>query len=100
MLPTVKEPSHSSFLEAKLWHHKTETNNGKVAKIVEFVKTYDQYPCKFNFGNFFNSIILFPSFCWGKNRSSENTVWEEWVISFCLGGTDKNLGESFAWGQE
>ena len=41
MLPTVKEPSHSSFLEAKLWHHKAETNNGKVAKIVEFVKTYD-----------------------------------------------------------
>ena len=56
---------------------------------------------KFNFGNFFNSIIFHqthphslpltlvpPLFCWGKNRSSENAVWEEWVISFCLVGND------------
>ena len=30
--------------------------------------------------------------------SSENAVWEKWVISFCLGDNDKSLGESFAWG--
>ena len=43
----VKEPSHSSMLEAKLWHIKTETKNVKVAKIC------DQYPRGFNFGDFF-----------------------------------------------
>ena len=94
----VKEPSHFSMLEAKLWHTKTETNNAKVARMVEFIKTCDQYPRKFNLGNFFNSIILSPPFCWEKNRSSENTVQEEWVISFRLGGNDKNLGVSLLGG--
>ena len=37
-------------------------------------------------------------FCCGKNKSSDNPVREEWPISFSLGGNDKNLGESFAWG--
>ena len=90
---TCKEPSHSSMLEAKLWHNKTETKNVKVAKMVEFIS--DQYPRRFDFDNFFNSIILPPSFYWGKIRSSEKVVWEEWVFSFFLGGNGKNLGESF-----
>ena len=85
------------MLEAKLWHNKTEINNVKVAKMVEFIKIGEQYPRRFNFDKFFSSIILSsPTFCWGKNRSSENAVQEEWVISFCLRGNDKNLGESFA----
>ena len=83
------------MLEAKLWHNKTETKNVKVAKMVEFILTCDQYPRRFKFGNFFNSLIL-PPFCWGKNRSSENAVREEWVIFFCLEGNDKNLVKSFA----
>ena len=37
------------MLEAKLWHNKTETKNAKVAKMVEFIKTFDQYPRRFNF---------------------------------------------------
>ena len=41
-------------------------------------------PSNFNFGNFFNFIIL-HSFSWGINRSLENAVCEEWVIFFCLG---------------
>ena len=52
------------MLEFKLWYNKTETKNVKVAKMVEFIKTCDQYPRKFNFGQFFSFIIL-PSF-WGK----------------------------------
>ena len=91
------------MLEAKLWHNKTETKNVKVAKMAEFIKTCDQYPRRFNFGNFFNSIILLPSpkphpllILLGKNRSLENAVREEWVISFCLGSNDRNLGEGFA----
>ena len=77
----------------KLNYGKTkQTKKVKVAKMVEFIKTYDQYPCRFNFHNFFNSIILPPPFCWGKNRSSENAVREEWVISFCLGVMTKTWG--------
>ena len=72
----VKEPSHFSMLEAKLWHNKTETKNVKVVKMVA---------CSFNFGNIFNSIILSSTFCLRKNRSLENTFGEECVISFCLG---------------
>ena len=49
-----------SRLESKLWHGKTETKNEKVAKMVEFIKTCDQYPRKFNFGHLFSSIILPP----------------------------------------
>ena len=46
------------MLEAKLWHDKTKTKNVKFAKMVEFIKNGDQHPCRFNFDNFFNSIIL------------------------------------------
>ena len=53
------------MLGSKLKYNRTETKNVKVAKMVEFIKTYDQYPYKFNFGNFFSSTILLP-FCWGK----------------------------------
>ena len=56
----VKEPSHFSMLETKLWHNKTEIKNVKVAKMMEFIKTCDQYPCRFNFCNLFNSITLPP----------------------------------------
>ena len=83
------------MLKAELWHNKTETKNVKVAKMVEFIKTCDQYPRRFNFGNFFNSIILptpisshpptQPLSAGEKKRSAENAVREEWVISFCLG---------------
>ena len=62
----VKEPSHFSMLESKLWHNKAETENVKPAKIVEFIKTFDQYPCKFNFGHFFQ-LHNSPSFLLGKN---------------------------------
>ena len=48
----VKEPSHFSMLESKLSHNKTETKNIKVAKMMEIIKTCDQYPYKFNFGYF------------------------------------------------
>ena len=51
-------------------------------------------------GGIYQNLLPIPSFLLGKNRSSENTVREEWVISFCLGGYDKNLGEGFAWGHE
>ena len=48
------------MLESRLWYNKIETKNVKVAKMMEFIKTYDQYPRKFNFGHFFSSIILPP----------------------------------------
>ena len=70
--------------ESKLWHNKTETKNVNVAKMVEFIKTCDEFPRRFNFGNLFNSVML-PPLCWRKNRSSENALREEWV-SFSLGG--------------
>ena len=87
------------MLESKLWHNKTETKNVNVAKMVEFTKTCDEFPRRFNFGNLFNSIML-PPLCWRKNRSSENAVWEEWV-SFSLGGQGvmiKTLGRGLLGG--
>ena len=51
---------------------KTEIKNVKVAKIVKFIKTCDQYRRKFNFGKFFISIIL--PFSAGENRFSKNAV--------------------------
>ena len=81
----VKEPSHFSMLKSRLWHNKTETKKCiKVVKMVEFIKTCNQYPHKFNFCRFFSSITLSP-LCWVKNRFSENPVCRKLVISFCLG---------------
>ena len=44
------------MLEAKLLHNKTETKTIKVAKMVKFIITCNQYFV--NFGNFFNYINL------------------------------------------
>ena len=52
------------MLKSKLWHNKTEKKK-MIAKMVELVKTYDQYPRKLNFGHFFSSIILTP-LSWGE----------------------------------
>ena len=46
------------MLEFNLWHNKTETKNVKVAKVVEFIKTCNQYPRRFTFGHFFSFVIL------------------------------------------
>ena len=61
--------------------------------MVEFIKTCDQYPLKFNFDHFYRSIILLPPFCWGKDRFSENAVQEECVISFCLEVITRTYGK-------
>ena len=90
----VKRPSSFSMLKTAACYIKTKNKNVKVTKMVEFIKTCDQIPRRFNFGTFFISIIVCPPF--GKNRSSENAVQEEQVISFFVWGNDKNLWESFA----
>ena len=87
----LKQPSHFSMLESKLWHNKTEISSLNVAKMVEFIKTCDQYPVRFNFGHFFSSKIV-SALCWGKNRFSESAVPVKWVSS-CL-------VESVTWGNE
>ena len=76
----VKKPSHFSMLEVKLWHNKTETKNVKLAKMIEFIKTPN--PRRFNFGNFFYSIIL-PT----ADPKMGNFLLP-WV-------NDENLGERF-----
>ena len=64
------------MLVTKLWHSKTETKNVKVAKMVELIKTCDQYPPRrFNFGNFFNSIIL-PHLSAGEKIDLQKTLFE------------------------
>ena len=87
------------MLEAKLWHSKTETNNVKVAKMVNFIKTCDQYPRRFNFVNFCYSIIL-PSLSAGEKYIFRKCC-SGGMSNFLLpGGNYKNLGESFGWGHE
>ena len=48
--------------------------------MIEFIKTCDQYPRTFNFGNFFNSIIFSLTLYAQEKIPSENTVWEKWAI--------------------
>ena len=57
------------MLETKLWHNKIDTKNVKVAKMMEFIKTCDQYPHRFNFDNFFNSITVDVSRSAGRRVS-------------------------------
>ena len=85
------------MLEAKLRHNKIKTKNVKVAKMVEFIRTCDH--------TLVGLILVFFStpllhFLLEKKKSSENAVREEWVISFCMGDNDKNLGGGFAWRHE
>ena len=67
----IKGPSRFSLLEAKLWHNKAKTKNIKAAKMVKLIKTCDQYPCRFNFGNFFKSLILSNVFASNPNHKFE-----------------------------
>ena len=48
---------------------------------MKFIKTCDQYPCKFNFGHFFSSTILLP-FCWEK---IQKTLLRD-MVNFLLPG--------------
>ena len=79
------------MLEAKLWYNKTETKNERLQR----------------WSNLSNTLVVlilvifsapYPFSHWGKNRLSENAVWEEWEILSYLWGNDKNMGESFARG--
>ena len=63
--------------------NKTETKNVKVAKMVEFIKTCNQYPHKFNFCHFFSSIIL---------PLSVGKPWLEEMGNFFLPGGEFCLG--------
>ena len=65
-------------------------------KMVELIKTRDQYPHKINFGHFFHLFHSFlPPFRRGKTDFQKFCLGR-WVISFCLGGDDKNQRDSFA----
>ena len=66
----------SACLNLKLWHKKTN-QKCKGCKKGEFIKTCDQYPCKFIFGHFFSSVVL-PPFLLGKNIFSKNIVLGKW----------------------
>ena len=66
LLAQLKNVHTSACLKLNNGTAKQNQKNVKVAKMVEFIKTCDQYAHRFNFGNFFNSIILLPRFCWGK----------------------------------
>ena len=67
---------------SKLWRNKTEIRNVKSAQIVEFIKTCDQYPHKFNLV-IFSSMIL-PLSAGGKIDFQKNAVLVKWVIFFSL----------------
>ena len=67
---------------SKLWRNKTEIRNVKSAQIVEFIKTYDQYPHKFNLV-IFSCMILLLSAGW-KIDFQKNAVLVKWVIFFSL----------------
>ena len=65
ILNYFEKPAHFSMLESKLWQSKTGTKNVKVAEMVKFIKSCDQYRPKFNFDYFFQLRSL-PRFNWGK----------------------------------
>ena len=87
------------MLESKLWYNKTDIKNGKVAKMVEFIKACDHYPCKFNFGCFFMSIIQF-TFCWQKIGFPGLLFAGSGEYSSAWSGDDKNVGVNFSRGLE
>ena len=66
LLVKLKNHSHFSMLEAKLLLKKQKPKNVKAVKMVEFIKTCDQYPCYFWYFFQLHNPLL-PSFCSGKN---------------------------------
>ena len=87
------------MLESKLWYNKTDIKNVKGAKMVEFIKTCDYYPCKFNFGRFFMSIIL-SFFCWQKIGFPGLLFAGSGEYSSAWSGDGKNVGVNFSQGHE
>ena len=63
--------------------------------MVEFIKSCDQYPRKFNFGRIFSYIVLAL-----YAEEKETLFGGNGEFPFAWRGDDKNLGESFAWGHE
>ena len=63
--------------EFKLWYNKTENKNGKVAKMMGFIKTCG----KFSFGHFISFIIL-PTFCCKKQIFKQACLGE--IVYFFL----------------
>ena len=96
----VKEPSHFSMLESKLWHNKIETTNVKVAKDGGIYQNLNPIPSHAGFiliilFQLYNSLPL--SFCWGKQVLRK--CCSEWMTNFrliwtwgrvLLGGLSKN----------
>ena len=77
----------------------TETKNVKVAKMVESIKTCDQYPCKFDFGDFFSFIILPLSA--GEKQIFKKHFPREMGNILLLGVTMIRIwAKSFVWGHE
>ena len=87
------------MLESKLWYNKTDIKSVKGAKMVEFIKTCDYYPCKFNFGRFFMSIIL-SFFCWQKIGFPGLLFAGSGEYSPAWSGDGKNVGVNFSRGHE
>ena len=56
--------------------------NVKVAKMVKFTKTCDQYPRKCKFGIQLHNP---PPFCWVEKRFSENAVQVKWEFPSAWG---------------
>ena len=72
----VKQPLHFSLLQSKLCHNKTETKKVKVANGgIKFIKTYDEYLCKFISGPIFGSIVLLLSA--GEKQILKTLFWGE-----------------------
>ena len=75
------------MLGSKLWHNKTETETVKVAKMVEFIKTYQ------------NSAPLSSLFSAGEKEIFKKALFGvSGYFPSAWSGHDKNLGASFAWG--
>ena len=80
------------MLESKLWYNRTETKNAMVAKMVESIKTCDQYPCKFNFGHFFSSKSALST----EEKYKKTLFGGNCQLPLVWSSTGKNLGEIFA----
>ena len=83
------------MLESNLRHKQTEIKNVKVGKMVEFMKTCDRYPPKFNFGHFFQ---LRSSTHFDGRKLDFQKIFR--FSPSAWRGDDKNLRKIFAWGHE
>ena len=98
LLAKLKEPFYFNILESKSWCSNNKPKMWGEQRWWDLLKLETNTFTSLYLVIF--STIIATLFLLVGNRFWKTAAWGKWVISFCLGGDNKNLWESLAKGHE